>query len=148
MIIGCDYSTKFIDLAFDDGGWMHFRIKVDQELEVLLEELKSIFEKQWEGSSSLHLYIERPWARYNVATGMSLQRISTIVDVVATQCGYYTHWVAIQSWRSKVFGKGKYTTDVAKQLSLQKAKELGISTKDHNISDAVCLAVYGMGDQG
>lgn len=142
MILGCDYSTKFVNLGWFNQGWHYPRTKVAEDLGEFLYDLKLLLPDPWEDG---HLYIERPWSGYNQWTGMQMQRVATIVDVVATQAGYETHWVAIATWRSKLFGKGKYTTKLAKSLAISYAREkCGITEGiDDNTADALCLALYG-----
>jgi len=141
MIVGIDYSTKYVHLAWNLGGWNYPRIKVEEDLGEFLFNLNDILPSLLEEDG--HIYIERPWARYNVQTGMLMQRIATVVDVVATQAGYETHWVAIAAWRSLIFGKGTYKTKIAKQLAIAKVKEVMYTEVDDNTADAICLALYG-----
>lgn len=141
MIVGCDYSTKFIHLAWYEpiDGWQVPRIAVDPDLGQFLYDLEVALPDPVGGK----LILERPWFRYNAQTAMLMQRVSTIVDVVATQKGFETHWVPIATWRSKIFGKGKYDTKTAKKLAIEHAKKFSNLSVDDNTADAICLATYG-----
>lgn len=141
MILGCDYSTKFIHLAWETTFWEYLRITVEDDLGEFLWNLKDKIPYPHGGEG--HLYIERPWSRYNPGTAMALQRIATIVDVVATQAGYETHWIAIAAWRSKLFGKGKYPSKIAKEMAKAYVKEKCGLEVDDNTADAICLTMYG-----
>lgn len=139
-ILGCDYSTKSIHFAWRACGWEWRRFDVQEDLSEFILRINMYLP---EPTGNDHLFIEMPWTRYNPGTGMKLQRIATIVDVIATQKGYDTHWVAIPSWRTKIFGKGKYPTKLAKELSMSIAKKETGKDLDDNTSDAICLALYG-----
>jgi len=141
MIVGCDYSTKYVHFGWNCGGWNYPRIPVEEDLGEFLFNINHALP---EGA---HLYLERPWSRYNPYTGMQMQRIATIIDVVATQKSYETHWVSIATWRSKLFGKGKYTTKVAKEMAITYVKERCGVEVDDNTADAICLALYGEKDE-
>lgn len=143
-ILGCDYSTKYVNLAWkEEAEWQYPRIAVDGDLGQFLFDLKHELPAHISREKFGQLYIERPWSRYNPGTAMQLQRIATIVDVVATQAGYETHWVAIAEWRSKIFGKGKYDSKTAKQMAVNLVKERFDIVADDNTADAICLALYG-----
>ena len=143
-IVGVDYSTKAVHLAWNLGGWQWPHYVISDDLGEFLEALWYAFPDSHDDG---HIFIERPWARYNAWTGMQMQRIATIVDVVATQRGYQTHWVAIAQWRSAIFGKGKYPTKIAKAKSIDIALEtipyFNGKKMDDNTADSICLALYG-----
>lgn len=141
MIIGCDYSTKFVHLAWKTISWEFPRITVEEDLGEFLYGLNEMIPYPHGGDG--RLYIERPWSRYNPGTAMALQRIATIVDVVATQAGYETHWIPIAAWRSKIFGKGKYPSKIAKEMAKAHVKKTCGLDVDDNTADAICLALYG-----
>jgi hypothetical protein len=144
IVVGCDYSTKFIHLAWNINNWEWKRVPVNPDLLSFIETVGSELPScKWKVGDTAKLYIERPWSRYNPQTALQLQRIATIVDVVATQAGYETIWVPIAHWRSTLFGKGRYTTAIAKVLSVKLATETIGMEVDHNTADAVCLALYG-----
>lgn len=149
MIIGVDYSTKAIDLAqHHEGGWRHTKLLVNgfgveflQQLTVLLAAYA-----QWGGPTEERIvYVEQPWMRTNAATSMLMVKVATAVEVTAKLAGYRVEWAHVTSWRSKVFGKGKYSKIDAKRLSKEWAQEnTGLDIgKDDNAADACCIARYG-----
>lgn len=136
-ILGCDYSSKAIHFGWG-SEWRTF--PVNEDLDEFMLQIKMYLPNSWDNG---HLFIERPWARYNIAVGLQMQRISTIIDVIATQAGYTTHWVTPAQWRSKVFGKGKYPTKIAKQMAIDIIKDKLKLDVDDNAADALCLSIYG-----
>ena len=138
MIIGVDYSTKYVHFGWLPNQWR--KLRVDEDLLAFTQGIANMLPEHEDG----HLYLERPWARYNAWTGMQMQRIATIIDVVATQQGWNVHWTTIAAWRSKLWGKGKYASKEAKKMALAYVKEeCGLDLTDDNAADAICLAIYG-----
>src|SRR3990172_9822856 len=114
MIIGVDYSTKFIDLAYrGEDMWTNTRMVINKDagitkgfLEKLYGELK-IFNAKVQA-----VYIEQPWmnaGRFggNPKTSMQMVAVATIVQMQSIMLGYRVEWAPVVRWRSKVFGKGR-----------------------------------------
>lgn len=145
MIIGCDYSTKAIHLSWiRDARWYTCVIK-NELIGEELESLRIFFrDRIIEGGGYGEIFIEKPFTRGNAWTGVMMQRMATIIEVMATLAGFEIHWANTQAWRSKVFGKGKYKKAQAKQLVIEKALELTGQKHDDDTADSICIALYGM----
>jgi len=149
VIIGCDYSTKAIDLAQRRDGqhWRHTKLHVGEFAYPFLRELDTMLKaySTWKRpDEECVLYVEQPWTRNNGATGMLMVKVSTAVQVLAMQNGYRVEWAHVATWRSAVFGSGKYPSAVAKELAVEWAREhTGLGEVDDNTADACCIAAYG-----
>lgn len=154
MIVGCDYSTKAIDLAQNGPhGWRHVKLQINSFSLEFLDELQRLLTTwaSWkEPSEELVIYIEQPWIAVggktmNPGTTMLMVKSATAVQVLAILCGFRVEWAHVTAWRSKVFGKGKYPKKIAKARSVLWAEEnTGLDiNKDDNKADACCIAAYG-----
>ena len=156
MIVGCDYSTKAIDFATrrPSGEWTCLKLGVGEgEIEgQLVNELARTLRvmANWTASGDRVIYVEQPWMNVggrasNPATTMKMVQVATTVRIAAILVGYRAEWAHIATWRSAVFGKGKYVGKIAKERALAWSAqyttlELG---QDHNAADALCIAAYG-----
>jgi len=153
VIVGCDYSTKAVDLAYlhplDEGVWYHKKIAVNGLDKECLDAINYELEFAMEGFALVDhpvIYIEQPWSRYNQATAMQMVKVATAVEVLGKLAGYRVEWAHVASWRSAVFGKGKYDKATAKRLSREWAVThtgLAIVSTDDNAADACCIAAFG-----
>lgn len=143
MIIGCDYSTKAIHFCSGQDGKYQTHAIREEVLKEEISRLEWFFESQTELSTDNILYIEKPFARGNIWTGVQMQRMATIIEVVATQWGVKVKWANTQAWRTAIFGKGKYTRAQAKKLAIAKALEVLGEEVDDNTADALCICLYG-----
>ena len=150
IIVGVDYSTKAIDLAFKgDDFWNNRRLIIGKDgidkkfLETLRGELGAFT------YAVKAVYIEKPWMNVgfgnsNPKTTMQMVAVATIVQMTGIMLGYRIEWAPVVSWRSKVFGKGKYTKAIAKGLAISWAQaNTGLTIPNDNVADACCIAQYG-----
>lgn len=143
MIVGCDYSTKLVHLAWEitkkgtKKGWYTAEVDPNQ-LSILESHIRQLAK-----DGAVALYLEKPWTRNNMWTGMQMVRIATIVETLAKLSDIEVHLVSPSHWRSEIFGKGKYDRKTAKALSVAKATEVLGQEVDDNTADAVCIALYG-----
>lgn len=158
--IGCDYNSKEVSIGCikDDKVVAAGSVKITDQLWHSFHMLQNYLSNLQGYYGADTIWIERPWMRSiagrRADTGLFTMRTATIIELAALEIGMQPEFVYPQTWRKAVYGSMPRGTDTKEKAVEYVTKELGYelpvmgktgrgSKPDHNIAEAICLAVYG-----
>lgn len=150
--IGCDYSASECFLAVSDGEKvLHtFKIRLEGDLSQQRHEyfvrVQQIFMSILKNYNiNKVLWLEEPWVSgsHFPQAAIKLARNAAYIELAAIECGIDVRHIHISTWRKGIYGHGK-PQDPKGTAKAWVLYNLGYETKNHNLAEAACIAVYGI----
>lgn len=147
---GVDYSSRVVYLALMIEEEIKATLILNIEKEPFDAFLKLAEWLRLKGKEHNvdYIYIEQPWVNGKVfpKSGLMLARTAAVVEIASYAADLWPRFVHPLAWRKKVYGnvKPKDRKEYAREFT---RSNFGFDTKykqDHNISEAVCIARYGV----
>lgn len=138
--VGIDPSATATGMAFnhEDDLWAHSKHAIESWLGI-----HNALAYWSEVHAATHLMIEGQFVGPNPKSALMLATVKGRIVQMAVELGYEIHEVQAKAWQKEILGvSGSANSAMRKVASVKYVQRLGVKTKDDNIADAICIAIY------